>query len=348
MIQRTVIRVAGMDEKGTDDEDDRQMDGGRGDEGSGSKEKRNTAAGKEKGAREGEEDGDVAESINEGAFGTESPTNPNPINDGYTIMDVTLNSLARLNSGNNNQKEDFSRQLEEIEKEILKFDNVHVNGVNLADSAPKKGVGLQKVYSVDGLGEVGLQKVHSVNGLREVGHNLSNKAGKKKLMTQKRTWVRREQNRGEPSGNTFSVLKKRMSREDDAETEFVANGHHRQRAELGLEEELTLVTKSRIISKETFYIVRGFISIDCGSDEDYSTRTWVQGFSKPLGTTTVLMAELWALREGLRMARRLNIYYLIANVDSSNVVKLFSSSSSTNRLTRPLVAECKDILQAFQ
>nr|XP_023882721.1 uncharacterized protein LOC111995064 [Quercus suber] len=35
-------------------------------------------------------------------------------------------------------------------------------------------------------------------------------------------------------------------------------------------------------------------------------------------------------------------------MDSSDVVKLLSSSSSTNRLTRPLVAECRDIFQAFQ
>nr|POF06238.1 putative ribonuclease h protein [Quercus suber] len=38
-----------------------------------------------------------------------------------------------------------------------------------------------------------------------------------------------------------------------------------------------------------------------------SSGTWVQGFSKPLGIATVLVAELWALREGLRMARQLNI-----------------------------------------
>ena len=78
-----------------------------------------------------------------------------------------------------------------------------------------------------------------------------------------------------------------------------------------------------------------------------SNGTWVQGFSKPLGTAMVLMAELWALREGLRMARQLNIYYLMVNVDSSDVVKVYSSSSSSNRLTWPLVAECRDILQAF-
>ena len=60
------------------------------------------------------------------------------------------------------------------------------------------------------------------------------------------------------------------------------------------------------------------------------------------------MAELWALREGLRMARQLNIYYLIVNLDSYDVVKLFPSSSSSNRLTWPLVVECRDILQVFQ
>nr|POE95570.1 hypothetical protein CFP56_22710 [Quercus suber] len=231
MIRRTVIRVAGMDEEGTDDEEDRQMDEKRGDEGSDSVEKRNTVVVEEKGARQGEEDDDVAETINDGVTGTESPTKPDPINDGYTIMDVTLNSLACFNSGNNNQKEDFSGQLEEIDREILKFDNVHVSGVILADNTPKEGVGLQKGYNIDGLGEVGLQKGHSVNGLGGVGHNLSNEAGKEKLMPQKRTWVRRKQNRGEPSGNASSVLKKRVSREDAAETEFIEGCRKKQTME---------------------------------------------------------------------------------------------------------------------
>ncbi|KAK9995840.1 hypothetical protein SO802_020526 [Lithocarpus litseifolius] len=59
------------------------------------------------------------------------------------------------------------------------------------------------------------------------------------------------------------------------------------------------------------------------------------------------MAELWALREGIRMAQQLNIQSLIVNVDSSDVVTLISSPTSTNRLTQPLVAECRDTLQAF-
>ena len=59
------------------------------------------------------------------------------------------------------------------------------------------------------------------------------------------------------------------------------------------------------------------------------------------------MAELWALCEGIRMAKQLNIHSLIVNVDSSDVVNLISSLASTNRLTQTSVAECRDTLQAF-
>ena len=47
------------------------------------------------------------------------------------------------------------------------------------------------------------------------------------------------------------------------------------------------------------------------------------------------------------MAKQLNIHNLVVNVDSSDVVRLINSSSSTSRLTQPLVVECRDILQAF-
>lgn len=50
----------------------------------------------------------VSDTINEGVIGMESPTNPDPINDDYPIMDVTFNSLAHLNSSNNSQRADFS------------------------------------------------------------------------------------------------------------------------------------------------------------------------------------------------------------------------------------------------
>ena len=41
---------------------------------------------------------------------------------------------------------------------------------------------------------------------------------------------------------------------------------------------------------------------------------WVQGFARHIGTASVLMAELGALRDGIHMARHRNIRNLIINV----------------------------------
>ena len=71
---------------------------------------------------------------------------------------------------------------------------------------------------------------------------------------------------------------------------------------------------------------------------------WVQGFSRKISTSSVLMVELWALRDGLHMAKNLNIQKLIINVDSIEVVNLITFNCIINRLMQPLVAECKAIL----
>ncbi|KAL0013375.1 hypothetical protein SO802_000444 [Lithocarpus litseifolius] len=175
MSQRTVIRVAGMDEEDIRADDDQQKAGKRGDEGNGSRERKTTAAEEERVARHREEDNDVLDNINEGVLVTESPTNPDSINDDDPIMDVTFNSLAYLNPGNNKEKADFSEQLEEIDKELLKFDNVHVSGVISGDNVSKEDLGIQRVHSVIRLGEVGL--------------HFNDEAAKEENMIPKRGWV---------------------------------------------------------------------------------------------------------------------------------------------------------------
>ena len=85
----------------------------------------------------------------------------------------------------------------------MKFDNVHVKGEISDDSVSKEDLGLQRDSIVIGPEVLGLHFNYDV--AKETG------------MTPKRGWVRREQNRGEPSGQTSSLLKKRTSKEDDAE-----------------------------------------------------------------------------------------------------------------------------------
>nr|POE80108.1 hypothetical protein CFP56_40594 [Quercus suber] len=97
-------------------------------------------------------------------------------------MDVTINNLAHLNPGINSQRADFSEKLEDIDKELLKFDNVHVSEEILADNVSKEDSGLQRVFSVVRPEVVGLH--FNYDGAKEKG------------MTPKRGWVRREQNKG--------------------------------------------------------------------------------------------------------------------------------------------------------
>lgn len=81
----------------------------------------------------------------------------------------------------------------------------------------------------------------------------------------------------------------------------------------------------------------------CNSNGD-----WIRGVSHSIGSTSILLAELWALRDGLIMARSLGIQKIIVNVDASDINSLVFSSNSINRLTQPPVADCRAILQVFQ
>ena len=48
------------------------------------------------------------------------------------------------------------------------------------------------------------------------------------------------------------------------------------------------------------------------------------------------------------MASNLNIDKLIINVDASEVINLLSKPDNINRLTQPIVTDCRSMLQVFQ
>ena len=76
--------------------------------------------------------------------------------------------------------------------------------------------------------------------------------------------------------------------------------------------------------------------------------SWIRGFSRLIGASNCLLAELWALRDGITMAKNLNIAKLVINVNAAEVISLFSKPSSDNRLTQPIVDDCRNMLQVFQ
>lgn len=54
-----------------------------------------------------------------------------------------------------------------------------------------------------------------------------------------------------------------------------------------------------------------------------SNGSWTKGFSRLSGSSSCLLAELWASRYGIAMAKTLNIGKLIINVDAFEVINLF-------------------------
>jgi len=118
-------------------------------------------------------------------------------------MEIIPNNLAPSNSNLNNQRAVFSAQLEDIDNELSKFDNVQVREEEYTDSTSNGLGGLESESMSIGPEVLGSQSIHNV----ATGEGF----------TQKRSRVRREQHRGEPSGKTSSVLKKRHTREPEVE-----------------------------------------------------------------------------------------------------------------------------------
>ena len=51
--------------------------------------------------------------------------------------------------------------------------------------------------------------------------------------------------------------------------------------------------------------------------------SWIRGFSRLIGASNYLLVKLWALRDGITMAKNLNITKLVINVDAAKVISLF-------------------------
>ncbi|XP_075645403.1 uncharacterized protein LOC142616429 [Castanea sativa] len=182
MSHRTVIRVPGMDEEENGYEEVQQNGREGVDEGIGSRRRTSAAAEGAGVAWHGEESSDVADKINEDAIITEIPLNSDPIKDDYPITDITLNSLAHLNSGTKSQRADFSEQLKDIDNELLKYDNVHAR-----EEVPRERVSKE---------DSGLQRESIIIGPEVLGLHFNYEVANEKGMTQKMGWICREQSRG--------------------------------------------------------------------------------------------------------------------------------------------------------
>ena len=65
---------------------------------------------------------------------------------------------------------------------------------------------------------------------------------------------------------------------------------------------------------------------------------WLKGFARGLGYTNSALAKLWALRDGLLLAKEMGIQQLIIKLDALSVVILMNNESE-NLLIEPLLTD---------
>ena len=75
---------------------------------------------------------------------------------------------------------------------------------------------------------------------------------------------------------------------------------------------------------------------------------WVKGFSRSIGHTTSVMAEWWALRDGLNLAIQLGISQLEIELDAKVIVEMLQNTNCPNRSFTTLLCDCRCLMARFR
>ena len=75
---------------------------------------------------------------------------------------------------------------------------------------------------------------------------------------------------------------------------------------------------------------------------------WVGGFSRAIGITTSVQAELRALKDGLNLAIDLGILNLEIEMDSLVAIELVNSITTPNAFLSTIVTDCRFLMERFE
>ena len=79
-----------------------------------------------------------------------------------------------------------------------------------------------------------------------------------------------------------------------------------------------------------------------------SNGNWIASFARNLGSISSNMAELWALKDGLSLARQLNLDNINTELDANvTVFFLLSSLSTVNLMLKPFLTVCRNLNRSF-
>ena len=71
---------------------------------------------------------------------------------------------------------------------------------------------------------------------------------------------------------------------------------------------------------------------------------WVKEYARGIGHTNNFLAELWALRDGLNIAREMGVSNLIIELDALSIVLLMNNETE-NIMMEPLLFDCRSLLK---
>ena len=74
---------------------------------------------------------------------------------------------------------------------------------------------------------------------------------------------------------------------------------------------------------------------------------WVKGFLRSIGHTASVMAEWWALRDGLTLIIQLGINQLEVELDAKVTVEMLNGADCPNRSYAPLLCDCRSLIARF-
>ena len=78
-----------------------------------------------------------------------------------------------------------------------------------------------------------------------------------------------------------------------------------------------------------------------------SNGNWIDGFARKLGTVSSTMAELWALKDGLALAKQLNLLNVNIELDAEPILHLLSNPTTVNLMLEPLLNNCRTLIRAM-
>ena len=74
---------------------------------------------------------------------------------------------------------------------------------------------------------------------------------------------------------------------------------------------------------------------------------WVASFMHKLGNMSSTVAELWALKDGLIVAKQLGIENICIEMDADFIVYLVSNPSVVNLMLEPPLTDCRNLIKTF-